>query len=75
VATPLNPIVGFEHVQVKRGQNLVTGALCVDEDGTVRFWSEEAQANNLRGMQPHEAVKGALGEFEEVGTPEARPDA
>lgn len=65
------PLVGSEAVQVLIGDELVSGSLRVSADTkAVFFQSDEERAQE----QPSEAVKGALGPYEEVETPDARPD-
>ncbi len=59
-------LVGHEQVQVRDGDELLTGYLEVDEDGIVRFAQTPAESP---GQSPSEAVKGSLGEFEEVEEP------
>lgn len=64
-------LVGYEAVQVREDDRLLTGYLEVDPDGVVRFTAQDAQE-----LQANEQVKGRLGEFEEVETPvPADPDA
>lgn len=66
-------LLGFESIQARDIEgNLVTGALHVGDDGVVRFVSYE---DTDEAASPAEAVKGSLGEFEEVEQPvEAEPD-
>jgi hypothetical protein len=63
-------LVGFEAVQVREGEDLLDGYLEVGEDGVVRFAQTGGpESSRPAGDQPAEAVKGSLGEFEEVEQP------